>query len=216
MTKFNNIKWLFFDLGSTLVNEEKAQEARIRESVKLLAEQDISMTEQQFFQEMCNASKRYESQYLTVMKNLGSDKIAPYPHQLEQFYVEALPLLDELRQYYKIGIIANQSLTGAELLKKWQLQDKVDFVHSSADLGIAKPNLEIFKIALKSCDCEPENACMIGDRLDNDIFPAKQLGMKTIWVKQGFGAYQLPISKAYEPDLEVESLKEMFENKIRD
>jgi FMN phosphatase YigB (HAD superfamily) len=28
---------------------------------------------------------------------------------------------------------------------------------------------------------------MIGDRLDNDIIPAKQLGMHTIWVKQGFG-----------------------------
>ena len=28
---------------------------------------------------------------------------------------------------------------------------------------------------------------MIGDRIDNDIVPAKQLGVKTIWVKQGFG-----------------------------
>ncbi|AYG00079.1 HAD family hydrolase [Lactococcus allomyrinae] len=211
MTKFKNMKWLFFDLGSTLINEEKAQEIRIRESVKLLVEQGISMTEQQFFQEMCNASKRYEPQYLAVMENLGSDKIVSYPHQLEQLYAETLPLLDKLRQRYKIGIIANQSLTGADLLKKWQLQDKIDFMNSSADFGIAKPNLEIFKTALEFCDCEPENICMIGDRLDNDIFPAKQLGMKTIWVKQGFGAYQIPISRAYEPDLEVESLKELFD-----
>ena len=29
---------------------------------------------------------------------------------------------------------------------------------------------------------------MIGDRIDNDIVPAKQLGMKTIWVKQGLGS----------------------------
>lgn len=35
--------------------------------------------------------------------------------------------------------------------------------------------------------CKPENAVMIGDRIDNDIVPAKQLGMKTIWIKQGFG-----------------------------
>ena len=32
----------------------------------------------------------------------------------------------------------------------------------------------------------PEQACMIGDRIDNDIVPAKELGMKTIRVKQGF------------------------------
>lgn len=30
---------------------------------------------------------------------------------------------------------------------------------------------------------------MIGDRIDNDIVPAKQMGMKTIWGKQGFGKY---------------------------
>jgi FMN phosphatase YigB (HAD superfamily) len=28
---------------------------------------------------------------------------------------------------------------------------------------------------------------MIGDRLDNDIIPAIKIGMKTIWVKQGWG-----------------------------
>ena len=28
---------------------------------------------------------------------------------------------------------------------------------------------------------------MIGDRIDNDIIPAKNLGMKTMWIRQGFG-----------------------------
>jgi FMN phosphatase YigB (HAD superfamily) len=27
---------------------------------------------------------------------------------------------------------------------------------------------------------------MIGDRIDNDIIPAKKLGFHTIWIKQGF------------------------------
>lgn len=27
---------------------------------------------------------------------------------------------------------------------------------------------------------------MVGDRLDNNIFSAKAIGMKTIWIKQGF------------------------------
>lgn len=32
---------------------------------------------------------------------------------------------------------------------------------------------------------------MIGDRIDNDIVPAKALGMKTIWIRQGFdGLYE--------------------------
>jgi len=47
---------------------------------------------------------------------------------------------------------------------------------------------------------------MIGDRLDNDILPAKALGMKTIWIKQGVGGQQLPISEEYEPDFQIDSL----------
>lgn len=37
--------------------------------------------------------------------------------------------------------------------------------------------------------CWPENAVMVGDRIDNDIVPAKKMGMHTIWVKQGYGKY---------------------------
>lgn len=31
---------------------------------------------------------------------------------------------------------------------------------------------------------------MIGDRLDNDIVPANQVGMKVIWIRQGLAKYQ--------------------------
>ena len=57
--------------------------------------------------------------------------------------------------------------------------------------------------------CGAQEAVMIGDRLDNDIFPAKKLGMKTIWIRQGFSIYQHPVSKEYEPDETVESLMEL-------
>ena len=31
---------------------------------------------------------------------------------------------------------------------------------------------------------------MIGDRLDNDIAPAKALGMKTVWIRKSLSIYQ--------------------------
>ena len=58
---------------------------------------------------------------------------------------------------------------------------------SSAEEGVAKPDSAIFRLALERASCFAENAVMIGDRLDNDIIPAKHLGMHTIWVKQGLG-----------------------------
>ena len=52
---------------------------------------------------------------------------------------------------------------------------------------------------------------MIGDRVDNDIVPAKALGMKTIWVKQGFGKYLKKSSESEQADYEVERLAEILE-----
>ena len=50
---------------------------------------------------------------------------------------------------------------------------------------------------------------MIGDRIDNDIVPAKKIGMKTIWVKQGFGKYWNIISEEEKADYYVSNLTEL-------
>lgn len=57
--------------------------------------------------------------------------------------------------------------------------------------------------------CKPEEAAMVGDRLDNDIIPANDLGMYTIWIKQGNWVYASPGEKLEYPDLTISSLKEM-------
>lgn len=49
---------------------------------------------------------------------------------------------------------------------------------------------------------------MVGDRLDNDIVPAKALGMKTLWVRQGFWRHTAPQAPEETPDFAVWSLRE--------
>lgn len=62
----------------------------------------------------------------------------------------------------------------------------IDVVVASAEEGVAKPDRRIFEIALERSRCSAENAVMIGDRMDNDIIPAHDIGMKTVLIKQGF------------------------------
>ena len=50
---------------------------------------------------------------------------------------------------------------------------------------------------------------MIGDRLDNDIAPAKLLGMKTVWVRQGFAKYQSINNENERPDYIVDDIAEL-------
>jgi len=50
---------------------------------------------------------------------------------------------------------------------------------------------------------------MIGDRLDNDIRPARLLGWKTIRIMQGFARFQSPRDSADEADFTVANLSEL-------
>ncbi|MBQ3920028.1 MAG: HAD hydrolase-like protein, partial [Oscillospiraceae bacterium] len=46
-------------------------------------------------------------------------------------------------------------------------------------------------------------------RLDNDIIPAKKLGMKTVWVRQGYAVYQSIDDESKRPDHIVDSIDEL-------
>ena len=52
---------------------------------------------------------------------------------------------------------------------------------------------------------------MIGDRIDNDIVPAKKAGMMTIWIRQGFGGMAENLTAEETPDYCVRNLQELVE-----
>ena len=95
-------------------------------------------------------------------------------------------------------------------MRQYGLLPYIQLVISSAEEGVAKPDLRIFKLALQRSSCRPERAVMIGDRIDNDILPAKQMGMHTIWMKQGFGQYWRITAEAEKPDYAIHCLSDLL------
>ena len=57
-----------------------------------------------------------------------------------------------------------------------------DLTVMSYRVGVAKPDLAIYRHALAAAGCPPEACTMIGDSYDNDIAPALALGMRTVWL----------------------------------
>ena len=47
------------------------------------------------------------------------------------------------------------------------------------------------------------------DRIDNDVKPAKQLGMKSIRIKRGIASSQKALSAEYEADFTIKNLYEL-------
>lgn len=106
-------------------------------------------------------------------------------------------------------MIANQLPGTAARMENMGLSSYLKLIVASAEEGVAKPDPKIFRMALNRSGCLPEQAVMIGDRLDNDIVPAKRLGMKTVWIKRGFGGLSSIRSPEEEPDFTVADLSEL-------
>lgn len=197
------IKWLFFDIGSTLVDESRAYDRRIRETIA-----GSGVSYEQFYEEMLRFYRQNKKGDLEAAKQFGLT-VAPWHSEEEVLYPDAVSCLKALHSRFSIGIIANQPLGTADRMEKMGLAPYLDRIISSAEEGLAKPDPAIFRLALERAGCRPEQAVMIGDRLDNDIVPAKQLGMTTIWVKQGFGGLSTPRTPEETPDFTVESLSDI-------
>lgn len=131
--------------------------------------------------------------------------------ELEKLYPDVDEILKKLSQKFKLGIIANQVAGTQKRIDNWGIGKYFDVVVASAEAGCEKPDLKIFNMALEQAKCNPSEAVMIGDRLDNDIIPAKKLGMKTVWVRQGFAKYQKVNNESENPTATVESVSEILD-----
>lgn len=197
---FQQIEWLFFDVGSTLVDESRANAHRILDA--------IAGTDLSYEQAYAQAVQLAKQNIPAPIRRLGLP-ITPWHREDEVVYPQAAERLSALRKMYKIGVIANQSPGTADRMKQYGLSQYLDLILASAEEGLEKPDLKLFQLALARAGCLPENAVMIGDRLDNDIRPAKQLGLKTIWIRQGFGGMGHPETEEDTPDDRVNSLGEL-------
>jgi len=202
----NKIKWIFFDVGSTLIDETECYNHRIRDAIE-----GTDITFEQFNDKRIFFAKQNLKGDIEALKFFGLTK-TPWHKEDEKPYKDTEHVLKTLSDKgYNIGIIANQSLGTENRLEVWGLLKYIKLVVASAEEGVAKPEKGIFLRALSRAECLPENAVMIGDRIDNDIEPANKLGMKTIWVKQGFAIYQTPMNDIQKADFSVDRLLDVLD-----
>ena len=200
-----DVKWIFFDLGATLVDESNVYASRCG-----FAARQLNIRTEEFMDKVYEEAGKSPTPIRTAAKACGV-VLPEWDNSLEKLYDATYSVLSGLHGKYKLGIIANQSLGTQERIGNWGIGKFFDVVMASAEAGCAKPDAEIFTKALQKAVCEPHEAVMIGDRLDNDIIPSKKLGMKTIWVRQGFAIYQKIDDESKRPDHIVDSIDEILD-----
>jgi len=114
------------------------------------------------------------------------------------------------KEGYRIGMIANGDSAGARnIIEATGLQDYFDVIVISEEVGIEKPYQRIFEVALAKIGVKPENAVMVGNRIDADILGANRAGMKSVWFRWNTRYSDTIDSSQEKPDFTINSLFEL-------
>ena len=206
------IKAVFFDLDGTLCDSDTAWDIAQRDMFQLFHKHypDVSeaaLTEawrtvhQELFKQLnagkCSMAEVRDSRFQCLFKELDLpiDKIM---EELSDFFCsryltslclyDDVTVLEELHAYH-VGIITNgahDDHTDSQLSKVRHLglSERIQSLTISGEIGIRKPNLEIFKVACERASVLPEEAMFIGDSVQNDIVGANRAGMTSVHINR--------------------------------
>lgn len=125
-------------------------------------------------------------------------------------YDDAVPCLAALKAAgFLVGVAGNQPPDVSERLMA-SLGLDLDVVASSAAWGVEKPDPEFFTRVASAAGLEPAEIAYVGDRVDNDVLPAKAAGMVAVFVRRGpWGYVHATWPEAAAADLRIETLAEL-------
>jgi HAD superfamily hydrolase (TIGR01509 family) len=118
-------------------------------------------------------SERNAARFIDIMEE-AEGGFSVYPH--------VIPMLRALKVHgYVTGIVSNTNIFSVERIReKSDILRHIDFPVFSFEVGAIKPDKAIFKELLERSGCEPWDAVMVGDSEDDDVIPARELGMKAV------------------------------------
>lgn len=121
---------------------------------------------------------------LTRERQARADAGQPESYSEEDLYPDTRPALSKLQEMgVWVGIVGNQTVRSGQILRGLNLP--TDFIATSDDWGVSKPSPEFFTKLVEIAPCPAHEIVYVGDRIDNDVAPAKKVGMRTAYLQRG-------------------------------
>jgi FMN phosphatase YigB (HAD superfamily) len=172
------LKAAFFDVGETLVDEERwwrelARRSGLQPHVVWAA---LGVT--------IARGEEHDALWGHLGIERPDDSWHGLTYSLDDLYPDAVECLESVRALgLHVGIIGNQT----EELENWAREALLpaDVISSSASLGVRKPDPRFFELVVELAGCLPREVAYVGDRVDNDVLPAAAAGLIAVHVRRG-------------------------------
>jgi putative hydrolase of the HAD superfamily len=101
----------------------------------------------------------------------------------EDGWRQARAALAHLHGQARLGVVSNYYGNLEVQLEEAGLSPLLDTVVESVHVGLAKPDPEIYRLAVRRLAVEPAQAVMVGDNFERDCHAAKLAGLRAVWLR---------------------------------
>ncbi|RXK17515.1 HAD family hydrolase [Macrococcus sp. DPC7161] len=190
---------ILFDLDETLLNRRKSLESFIESQYKILIEPKFNIDFQKYknrFIELDDNGYTWKDEvYESLIKEfrlINLSKMLLLEDYILNFHKSVVPMdhlietLDEISSKgIKLGIITNgRTDFQKNNIKALGIEKYFRSILVSEEIGIKKPDANIFYTALNQLNVSPSNSLFVGDHLHNDVIGSMKVGMKGILFDQ--------------------------------
>lgn len=200
---------IFFDLDETLFDFKAAEYLAVNHFYKQCMEQP-NQNADSFYQLWCDVGRKHYDRFLLGELTFEQQKIERVQELFQQSgsqisdfqareyfqiylnhfeenwkpFEDVIPTLAALKSH-RLGIITNgDSTQQRQKLRKIGIKDYFQVIVAAGDIGISKPNVEIFEYACHLAEEEPADCYYVGDSMESDIIPCEKIKMKGIWLNR--------------------------------
>ena len=220
---------ILLDAGGVIIDESEQEEIRAEVAVEILRQAVPGYTLGTYWPDIeeavrCFCPRTYEYVFWKHLKDdrpLFDSLYAAY----SAIWKERTPSLKLVAGFAReVASIARRSSIGIagqygrdmlDLLEEESLLQHFTYRFTQDDFSITKPDPRYYEQIARTCGVEPQECIMVGDRIDKDVIPAKQLGMGTVRIRVGLHRNQQPRIPFEAPDEELESIAGLAEAVFR-
>ena len=220
------ISTLFFDVGETILDAEAQMYALAEVHRKVLGDFGFALTRDEYTQLDKEKIRSFVPSALHAVTwhfarpdvNLHEQitrEVRSHFGEIRKLEVRLYSgvdgLLKKLADEYTLGLAANAPASVTDILEDFGVLRWFTHTDVSGSIGIKKPDQRFFETILANAGTKASESVLIGDRLDNDIIPAKRIGMKTIWVRWGRYSIMEPRTPDELPDATAADVREVLD-----
>jgi HAD superfamily hydrolase (TIGR01509 family) len=180
-----DIAWVVFDLGGIVVPESGTLIDNEMSAYLTLSPHQLSIFTSKFSQGLTTGKVSLLDMYSEILRewrlpflpdDILKHHLAYYRQVSTQHNAKVVRLIETLKDYFGVACLTNTEKEIAGICRETGLYDYFHRVFLSIDLGMQKPDREIYDKVVDNLGCSSESIIFIDDKVEN-VQAAIEIGM---------------------------------------